>query len=738
MMNAPPNVGLRGCSCEERVLMEIRCRCSGCQAKFKVDAKYAGKKARCPKCQQVGAVPLQNSLDESTITSWPATSLPAVGPRPPAPAGPGISNSALIPPKTTPAPTQSATFPKPASPAAGKSAIFTKPASAAAPLPAGPPASPADPLPNFNFNSSPAKPISSSASAIGSASQSGAPPGRKKSSPLPLLIGGGIAAVLLVGIGIVAVLAMSLPTTSGKPLRRPQIAVAANQTALILDWPEAERRGAGLSINGRKEPIPQSGELKFVLAPGAHRLVIQRRGFEPIEEAVTLAAGESERFAPQWQASAIAVATPPVGPATTAATNTTSSVSAPSTSTPGSTDFPVGTAIESLAPQGFEGWLQNFDLAKRQAAAASGAGNLGQILVVFGCSDVQRETQELARGLKAANVTASMACVVIDFPRTREAFNLVADRGQNEQMLSEFGIKALPTLVLTDAQGRAYFIQHEWDEGYGDLASKLAQWQQKKEEVGQLLAQTRLGDEPAQLAAAAKVVKWVQDNKVWRFYGAEFARWMTQAQRHDPENKQALLEVFFEPQWFVNLTQIDDEDAGSVARVAAQLDPWATRKFQDQDRGAKLHMTAAFLLAQVERFDAATAQIDLAAKYQPKDAKLAEALADVKRRLENKVLGSGTGYLISAPVFCSPSRDWGRGWIETVPRHRIRAAEVVAQDADRDIALLKVALPALTNTSRFPWSAIRLPGRSRRVRLSARRAGNRAQVTDGSVSRAAR
>ena len=36
-----------------QTVMEIRCRCSACQAKFKVAAKYAGKKARCPKCQQV-------------------------------------------------------------------------------------------------------------------------------------------------------------------------------------------------------------------------------------------------------------------------------------------------------------------------------------------------------------------------------------------------------------------------------------------------------------------------------------------------------------------------------------------------------------------------------------------------------------------------------------------------------------------------------------------------------------
>src|SRR4051812_35179610 len=52
--------------------MEIRCRCSACQALFKVDAKYAGKKARCPQCQAVVDVPPENGekpQDASAVVS---------------------------------------------------------------------------------------------------------------------------------------------------------------------------------------------------------------------------------------------------------------------------------------------------------------------------------------------------------------------------------------------------------------------------------------------------------------------------------------------------------------------------------------------------------------------------------------------------------------------------------------------------------------------------------------------
>ena len=37
--------------------MPIRCECLACNAQFQVDSKHAGRKARCPKCQEVLVVP---------------------------------------------------------------------------------------------------------------------------------------------------------------------------------------------------------------------------------------------------------------------------------------------------------------------------------------------------------------------------------------------------------------------------------------------------------------------------------------------------------------------------------------------------------------------------------------------------------------------------------------------------------------------------------------------------------
>jgi S1-C subfamily serine protease len=110
-------------------------------------------------------------------------------------------------------------------------------------------------------------------------------------------------------------------------------------------------------------------------------------------------------------------------------------------------------------------------------------------------------------------------------------------------------------------------------------------------------------------------------------------------------------------------------------------------------------MTAGFMLAQVERFDEATVQIEHAVKYQPKDAKLSEAIEEVKRRLAHKdLLGTGTGFLISAAGYALTNQHVidGDGRIEVrLPGQTDSIpAEVVAKDDERDMALLKIALPA--------------------------------------------
>ena len=193
-------------------------------------------------------------------------------------------------------------------------------------------------------------------------------------------------------------------------------------------------------------------------------------------------------------------------------------------------------------------------------------------------------------------------------------------------------------------------------------------------------------------------MKWLQEQKIWRLYAAEIGAWLAAAKKIDADNQKSLLEVFFEPQWFIKVVELDDNDQGTILSVAGELKPWIARKFQDHDRGVKLHITAAQLYAQLERFDDAAQHLEHATKYQPKDADLVRAIQVARSALANRdVLGNGTGFLVSESGYVLTNNHVadGAGKLEIrLPGMKeIAPAQVIAKAEDRDIALLKFSVP---------------------------------------------
>jgi S1-C subfamily serine protease len=690
--------------------MEIRCRCTGCTARFKVDAKYAGKKARCPKCQAIVDVP--RAGDESSSASGSGPPAPTAGsPTAPTPSTtsqqikpkPGVTTTAI--PVTRPAPTT----PPPAAPAE----------------PTGQMPSTVTTGTTGDFPSFTTKPAAGTSAQAG---QKSPPRSRKKSSPLALVLGGGALLVIAAAAaGVYLATSGSQGDASGGGKGNPP---ASRQTTLHLDWQPSERSGGSLVIDGERRPVASAGELKIRLTPGEHKVVLLRRGYEPFEATVTLSKGQEQRLAPVWKESAVAVA-PPAG------TRSTTLPNPPAVTPPAGNDFPIGTAVGSESVRGFDGWLQMLDGAKRQAVREK-----KDLLIVFACSDAQRATQQLAAELEQAGVKNSHVCVVLDFPRTSAGLDVVADSAQNLQLASEFGVRVTPALALADEQGRPYFLKRDWDDGVEGMQARIIEWSKDKGQRDSLLAAARQGGEPERLAAAAKAVKWLQDKTVWRFYGQEIGQWMAAAERLDPENKQAVLEVFFEPQWFLNLVQINDEDTEAVVRTAGMLDPWVSRKFQDHDRGAKLHLVAAQLLAAVERVDDGLKHLEYAARYQPKDAEMAREVEAARLAIQNRdVLGNGTGFLVTADGYVltnkhvadSPGRMEVKlpGVKETLP------AQVVAKSETRDIALVKFTPPAGAPLPTLAISA-QPTGRGKAVAAfgypMARELGSGVKLTDGLIT----
>jgi hypothetical protein len=563
-------------------MTEIRGRCGACQAKFKVAAKYAGKKLRCPKCQAPIHVPqAEASNAPQAEASEPSgdESVSVLVPPPPPVAAP-------VPPATAPVP------PAPANEAAA-------------------------PLSEIRVVTSPRK---TAARTVKSARKSS----REKDSRR-------LTIVLALAGGCVA------------------LAIAA---AIVLTMGQGSPAGPTGKVEGRAEGTAQ-------------------------KQANSPPSGEAS--APPATAEPMAN-TPPVKAATASGEKTETRREIP----------------------GFEGWLQSFEAAQRAAAA-----DKQDIVVVFGCSDTQTATQQLARTLDSPAMQQklkSMQRVVIDFPQTPDGRTCVEDAGQNFRLQEQFDIARLPAMALADAEGRAYWVVQKWDAGFENLARQFAEWQKRKTERDELIAESKKGTPEDQLVAAIKVIEWLEEHRLWRFYAAEIGQWRKLAERVDPENKQGILESFFEPEWFLRVASVRENDGETAGKVAALLDPWIKRKFRDPDRGAKLHLLAARMLQATRRFDEATKQMQYAVDYRPLDTKLVEAVRDAKQILSNRdVLASGTGFLVATGGYVLTSHHVIEGDGKIVIRvagvSEPIAASLIGKDVQRDLALLKVALPGTAKLS---------------------------------------
>jgi S1-C subfamily serine protease len=361
-------------------------------------------------------------------------------------------------------------------------------------------------------------------------------------------------------------------------------------------------------------------------------------------------------------------------------------------------EFPIGTAVQPISVRGFEGWLQSFETAKQRAAAAR-----HDIVLVFGCSDTQPATRQLAEALQRPDCAAALENlerVVVDFPQTTAGYEWVEDASQNQQLFDQFGLQRLPALALADNLGRPYWLVRNWDAGFDGLASQLATWRAKKGERDERLAAAERGTAESQLAAAVQAAEWIETADVWTFYGREIAGWWNLAEQRDAENARGMLEVFFEPQWLFRAREIMRGDALAAREVAQLLEPWMVRRFRDADRGARLHLLAGRLLQSSEQPELASRHLAAAASYRPSDSTLAQTVDNVRQVLANAgVRGGGTGFLVSAEGYVLTSQHViaGGGTIDVRFAGDASAlpAQLIAHDAARDLALLKVPLPAM-------------------------------------------
>lgn len=95
-------------------------------------------------------------------------------------------------------------------------------------------------------------------------------------------------------LGISAGLAASLPVVGALYwFLRP--------AAIVLDWPVDQRSASALKIDGRTVTPPPENPAYLRLGAGPHRIVVLRRGYEPIEWKLDVRIGQRIQRQVRWK-----------------------------------------------------------------------------------------------------------------------------------------------------------------------------------------------------------------------------------------------------------------------------------------------------------------------------------------------------------------------------------------------------------------------------------------------------
>lgn len=662
--------------------MEITCRCAACGAPFKVESRYLGRKAKCPHCAQVTVVAAPEEVvapppaapaglspsggRQRFLDSPPADdqmTSPDIPPLVPSPGGGVVINPTPAPPALSPSRSGS---PRPA-------AAHPAPRFSGTPAPSKPAAAPPTPVP-ADDTGVPLK-VAERAANRRTARRGKSDSAGRRIPPLVWVVGGGVGALLVAVACLIGVVMFM----SG---RDPNLARVGSKSKLIVELPTDGRKDMKLLVNSNLRPIPATGPAELTIEEGVHQLTLQRRGYQQVDHSFTIRKGEQLPFHPVWERS-IAPLEPDAGK--TAAG-----------SPPPATDFQSG-------PAGFSGWLQNLEVAEKQARERK-----RDIFLVFSGSDWSNQTRTMAQEIFSQAKFRSFAeqrfvLLVVDLPRTESGINQLENISQNRGLSLQFGIRSVPTVLLLDAGGTPYAADGFFGEGLDKYIQRITLMQNKHAQRDVRLAAVEASkSKPPEerLAALEQAVKWLDAEKLTPHYGRILAQWMATARQLDPQNELGKQEVLFEADWIARLNSaLVDRERSKVVGVVTDLLNWSdSHKFKDPNRAVRVHMIAVLLLINVlDDQGGAARHVALAKTYQPDDEKLRQELADMENWLRKKdQLSSGTGFIVGAEGYVLTNHHVIEGPGKTVVRVPTQGgiasvqAVTVAFDAQQDIALLKV------------------------------------------------
>jgi S1-C subfamily serine protease len=517
--------------------------------------------------------------------------------------------------------------------------------------------------------------------------------------------GGTLAIVLATVAGIALFSSQTSPTASG----------------IVLDWPVNERSEGSIFIDGYQLGLPQGNPAEYRLQRGFHRVSVLREGYVTFEATVTLKDGDRYYLKPQWALAPAAVAetSPPashlpqpqaVAPGPTSVPPAAVAQAGPPVAGPGIASKPPGSdqRPKNVNPS-FDAWLQDFEAAKRKAA-----GEHKDILIAFDGSDWCGWSIRLAYEVFfqpdfRQRVEQKYVLLFIDFPKKPEARAKVQNAARNQRLMEHFEVEGFPTVVLTDADGLPYGRDGYVEGGVNGFIDHLSQWQHARTERDALFQAVEAARGADRLKAVENALRMLQELGMLRQYAGKLDAWAGMAEQDDPQNQKGIQEALFEVRWMLRLQALKSpSDAQALLRVVEELDAWKKKhRFQDPDRAARLHLLAAILLAAADDPAASAKYVQQGLSFRPKNPMLRERLQTLATMA--RALAAGSGFLVAPGGYVLTNHHvvHGEGKLviqfsdvkDPLPARRI------ADDDEKDIALLKVELPAGLRAQPLPLAA---------------------------------
>jgi len=432
---------------------------------------------------------------------------------------------------------------------------------------------------------------------------------RKSNLPQAILVG-------IVGVLAVATIGGLLLAYTGAFSKKP----AQSEASLVVAWAEGDRSDGQVLINNERKKLPVEGPIRYDLPPGDYRVILRRRGYEPIDRSITVEeAAEPQEITAFWKKVKIELGDPYADP------------DFDPTADPLKTDpaeaarRPIVGGSKSLA--GFEDWLQNLDEAK-EIAKRDGKDILLQFIAVSGDNESKLLAAKLRTAAFQTAASERYVLVIANEPNSARDVAALSDPKHTGELFVQFMNPITPAVFLLDDDGQPYASQSgSWD------LTLVPTFDEQKTLRNELFEKIEATTGEEKMNSARDGISWLMAGNLHTHYIPALESWFETAKQVDPKNE-TMQEEFFAALWLAKMGRTEAVEVVRIPRVLYELNQWKKEhRFNNTDLGAAIGLQAAgAYLALDDRESAKKILLELKANP-PTDPKyleiLEEALTDV-------------------------------------------------------------------------------------------------------------